>query len=149
MLDPAYREFAQTFATRIIESDFIGAHQLLAPWLQQTMTAEQIREVIQKQIQEVAEANELEGEFHPSHFEIDSNSCKLDDLKGEMSYREPRPIPNEVTAENFRQWMVIQFMPNHEEQDELGIDAWLDWWMILVEVEGEYRIGFFEIEDPD
>jgi hypothetical protein len=45
--------------------------------------------------------------------------------------------------------MVIQFMPNHEEQDELGIDAWLDWWMILVEVEGAYRIGFFEIEDPD
>ena len=45
--------------------------------------------------------------------------------------------------------MVIQFQPSEAEQDELGIDAWLDWWMMLVDVEGELRIGYFEIEDPD
>ena len=149
MLNPAYRQFAQTFATRIIQSDFDGAHQLLAPWLRQMVSAEQIRALIQKEVQEVAEANELEGEFNPGDFNIDSNSCTLDDLKEEMSFRESRQITQEVTAENFRQWMVIQFMPTQQEHDELGIDAWLDWWMIVVEIEGEYRIGFFEIEDPD
>lgn len=149
MLNPDYKQFAQAFATRIIQSDFIGAHQLLAPWLRQTVSAEQIRALIQKQVQEVAEANELEGEFHPSAFEIDSNRCTLDQLKEQESFREPRQIPQGVIAENFRQWMVIEFMPNEQEQDELGIDAWLDWWMIVVEIEGEYRIGFFEIEDPD
>ena len=149
MLDPACREFAEAFATRIIESDFDGAHRLLAPWLRQTVTPEHLRELIQKEVLEVAEANELDGDFHPSHFELDSNHCTLDNLKEDMSWREARPIPDEVTAENFRQWMVIEFMPTRQDQDELGIDAWLDWWMLVVAAEGEYRIGFFEIEDPD
>lgn len=145
----AYKEYAQTFATRIIESDFVAAHKMLAPWLMQTVTPQQLQALIQKEVQEVAEANELEGELHPSSCEIDFNSSTLKDLKAPISYREARPIPEEINEENYRQWMVIQFQPSKQEQDDLGIDAWLDWWMILVELDGEHRIGFFEIEYPD
>ena len=149
MLEQPYRQFAHTFATRIIESDFAGAHKLLAPWLMQSVTPDQIRAMIKKEVQEVAEANELEGEMHPTSYEIDSNSCSLSDLKEIPSYREPRQISDQINEETYRKWMVIQFQPSEAEQDELGIDAWLDWWMMLVDVEGELRIGYFEIEDPD
>lgn len=149
MLEKPYRQFAETFAAKIIDSDFVAAHEMLAPWLMRSVTPEQLRRLIQKEVQEVAEANELEGDLHPSSYEIDSNICTLRDLKAAPSYKEPRHIAEEINEENFRQWMVIQFQPSEQEQDELGIDAWLDWWMMLVDVQGELRIGFFEIEEPD
>lgn len=149
MLEESYRQFAQAFATRIVESDFVAAHQMLAPWLIPAVTAQDLQALVQRKIEEVAEANDLEGELHPGSYDIDWNSSTLEDLKRQPSYREPRQIPEEINEENYRQWMVIQFRPGQREQDELGIDVWLDWWMMLVDVKGEPRIGFFEIEDPD
>ena len=149
MLKPAYSDFAQLFANKIIESDFLAAHQMLAPWLMNSITPEQLRWLIQKEVQAVAEINELEGEYHPSSYELDSNSCTLQALKEELSYRETRQIVKEINERNYRQWMVIQFQPTEQEQYDLGIDAWLDWWMLLVDVAGELKIGFFELEDPD
>jgi hypothetical protein len=122
---------------------------MFASWLIRAVTPQQLRESIEQEVKEVAEANELEGGLHPTSYEIDSNTCSLEDLKKPPSYREPRRIPEEVNEENYRQWMVVQFQPAPEEQDELGIDAWLDWWMLLVEEDGELKIGFFEIEGPD
>jgi hypothetical protein len=40
-------------------------------------------------------------------------------------------------------------MPAEGEDAELDVDAWFDFWMALVEIEGEYKIGYFEFEDPD
>lgn len=149
MLKRAYKDFAQAFAVNIIELDFVAAHRMLAPWLMNSITPEQLRRLIHKEVQEVAEANEIEGEYHPGSYEIDSNICTLQDLKETPSYRDARQIAEQVNEENYRQWMVIQFQPTQQEQEELDIDAWLDWWMIVVEVEGELRMGYFEIEDPD
>ena len=78
-------------------------------------------------------------------------NCVIHDLRKPRTYvtsrRSNESLPPEITEENFRKWMVIQFTPAPE--DELDVDAWFDWWMMLVEVGGEYRIGYFEIEDPD
>lgn len=32
---------------------------------------------------------------------------------------------------------------------EIDVDAWMDFWAAAVEVDGEYRIGYFEIHDSD
>jgi hypothetical protein len=149
MIDKTYEEFARAFATRVIESDFAAAHRMLAPWLAATIAPEQIQEMIKKEVEAVKEANELEGELHPTSYQIDYNSCTLQDLKEMRSYREARKISEEINDRNFRQWMVVQFQPTEQEQDDLGIDAYLDWWMMLVHVGGEIKIGYFEIEDPD
>jgi hypothetical protein len=45
--------------------------------------------------------------------------------------------------------MKIQLMPTEEEALELDIDAYLDFWMIVVKIEGAYKVGYFEIQEPD
>lgn len=146
-LNPIYRDFAERFADAIVAKDFSAAHQLLAPWLQKSVTPKYLAQIIQDKVKEIAEANELDGEFHPGSYEIDWNTCSLEDLNSPRSFEEDRSIPEEVTDKNYRQWMVIQFQPGKEEME---IDAYLDWWMAVVEQEdGEYKIGYFEIEYPD
>lgn len=146
-LKPEYREFAENFAETIIAKDFTSAHQMLAPWLQQSVTPDGLAQMIAAEVQETAEINEIEGNLHPASYDIDSNSCSLADLREPRSYAASRDIAPEVTTENFRQWMVRQFQPSEDE--ELEIDAYVDLWMIVVEIDGEYKVGYFEMEDPD
>lgn len=146
-INEQYREFAAGFARAVIAKDFTSAHRMLAAWLRPSVTAEGLARLIEEKVAEIAEANELEGELHPGSYEIDWNISSLQDLRGMPSYAEPRTIPAEVTEENYRQWMVIQFQP--KEDEDLDIDAYLDFWIIVVEEGGEHKIGYYEIEYPD
>lgn len=155
MLDPAYRKFAEEFAAKINSQDFEAAHRCFAPWLRGEITPEVLRQEVERELRETADAAGLEELIYPKSFEIDSNTCTIDDLREiktrEYAYgrRVRRAIPDEITSENFRQWMVIQFTPAEGEDAELDLDAWFDFWMAIVDVGGEYKIGYFEFEDPD
>ncbi|HEY7543268.1 MAG TPA: hypothetical protein VID27_00205 [Blastocatellia bacterium] len=155
MLKPAYRKFAEEFAAKINAQDFEAAHRFFAPWLRDGIAPEHLQEMVESELRETADAAGLEELVYPKTFRVDSNSCTIDDLreikKREYAYgrRDRRAIPDEITADNFRQWTVIQFMPAEGEDAELDVDAWFDFWMALVEIEGEYKIGYFEFEDPD
>ncbi|MEW6211838.1 MAG: hypothetical protein AB1631_26005 [Acidobacteriota bacterium] len=155
MLDPAYLKFAEEFAAKINAVDFEAAHHCFAPWLRGEITPEVLRQEVEAELRETADAAGLEELIYPESFEIDSNTCTIDDLRDlktrEYAYgrRVRRDIPDEITSENFRQWMVIQFTPAEGEDAELDVDAWFDFWMAIVDVDGEYKIGYFEFEDPD
>jgi hypothetical protein len=164
-----YKQFADTFAQAVTTRDYDKAHTMLADWLQPTVSAAKLQQMIEKEIREVCEANEIEEDVYPDDWQVDGNSTTLESLREEHSYISVRnsawlgeqrgnfstdgdiakPIAEEFTSEQFRKWMCIEFMPNSEAQDELGIDAYLDFWMALAEVNGEYRIGYFELEYPD
>jgi hypothetical protein len=146
-LNKSYRKFAAQFAEAVIAKDFTTAHQMLAPWLRRSVTPQQLSRIIKEKVNEIAEANELGGDLHPGSYQIDWNISTLEDLRTPPSYGDERSIPAEVTDKNFRQWMVIQFQPKEEE--ELEIDAYLDWWMMVVEEGGEQKIGYYEIDYPD
>ena len=150
-MEESYRQFADAFAHSIIRLDYSAPHKMLAPWLQPVITPERLREFVETELQEVAAGFGLEDIIYPKAYQVDGNSCSLRDLREPRSYvtsrRSHESLPPEVTEENFRKWMVIQFTPAPE--DELEVDAWFDWWMMLVEVDGELRIGYFELEDPD
>ena len=150
-MEESDRQFADTFAHSIIRMDYAAAHRMLASWLQPEVTPERLREFVETELKAVAEGFDLEEIIYPKAYHADGNSCSLNELRAERSYatsrRSSESVPPEVTEENFRKWMVIQFTPAPE--DGLDVDAWFDWWMILVEVDGEYRVGYFEIADPD
>ncbi|HEX8891304.1 MAG TPA: hypothetical protein VF779_19305 [Pyrinomonadaceae bacterium] len=150
-MEEAYKQFADAFAHSILRLDFSAAHKMLAPWLKDEITPERLRLFVETELKEVAAGFDLEEIIYPKAYHADGNSCSLDDLRSARSYitsrRSNESIPTEVTEENFRKWMVIQFTPAPE--GELEMDAWFDFWMMLVEVGGEYRIGYFEFEDPD
>lgn len=143
-----YKEFAAEFAQTIIREDFAAAHKFLAPWLQNEMSEVDFRRVFEKWLLEINEIWEIEELIFPDEFEISHNISSLEFLREKESWRKPRNISNEVTDENFRQWMVIQFLPD-ENDSRVELDGWFDFWFILVETGGEFRIGFFELADVD
>lgn len=154
MLDPAYHKFAEEFARKINAGDFQAAKLFLAPWLRGEITPDGLREMVETELRETGDAAGLEELIYPKDFQIDSNICTIDELReirkrGYYNRRTERAISDEITSENFRQWLVIQFTPAEGEDAELDIDAWFDFWMAIVDVDGEYRIGYFEFEDPD
>jgi hypothetical protein len=168
-MDEGYKQFASAFATAVCAKNYQAAHQMLAPWLQQTLSQAKLQEMIEKEIREVCDAAEVAEMAYPDTWEIDGNSSTLESLRDPHSFISTRnsgwlngegqgyssagdlvkPIADEVTTENFRKWMCIQFMPNEEARGDLDIDAFVDFWMALVEVGGQFKIGYFELEDPD
>jgi flavodoxin len=143
-----YTEFAARFAQTIVDEDFEAAHALFAPWLQKEMSPGAFRAEVEKWLWEMNEIWGIEELIFPDAFEISHNSSTLEELRKKESWREPRKISDEVTEENFRQWMVIQFMPD-ETDERVELDGWFDFWFILVETGGGLRVGFFELADVD
>jgi hypothetical protein len=143
-----YTEFAEKFARSVIALDFDAAHKRLAPWLQKELTDTDLRAVIENGLRETNEVWEINELIYPADFRIGGNSSALEDLKEDPGWRTPRQIPAEITEENFRQWMFIEFLPD-EDDERIEFDGWFDFWFILVEQGGEFRIGYFEITDVD
>jgi hypothetical protein len=143
-----YEEFAARFARAIVAEDFEAAHKFFAPRLQTEVSAADFRALVEKWLWEMNEIWEIEELIFPAEFTVSHNSSSLEDLKQESDWREPRKISDEVTGANFRQWMVIQFMPS-ESDERVELDGWFDFWFILVETGGALRIGFFELADVD
>ena len=168
-MEEAYKQFANAFATAVCAKDYDVAHAMLARWLQVNISQAKLQEMIEKEIREVCQAAELEEMAYPDSWDIDGNSSTLEYLREPGSYLSTRnsgwlgenrsgyssagdlvkPLADDVTDENFRQWMCIQFMPSEEAQGNIDIDAFVDFWMALVEVDGQFKIGYFELEDPD
>jgi hypothetical protein len=168
-MEEAYKQFADAFAKAVVAKDYHTAHSMLADWLKPSLTPARLQEMVEREIRETCEAAELEEMAYPDHWEVDGNSSTLEDLKELRAYPSARnsgwlgaqkaevsingdlvkAIADEFTADQFRKWLCIQFMPNPEAQDDLDIDAFFDFWMALAEVHGEFKIGYFELEDPD
>jgi hypothetical protein len=151
-MNPEYRIFGGKFAQAVIAQDYEQAWSYLAPWLQTTYTPDKLQGAVQKQIAEICEGFEMEPVAAPGAFQLDGNSLSLPQLRETVESTrewmpEQPPIPDEVTEANFKKWAVIEFMPSPEEESE--VDAWMDFWFSIVEVDGALKIGHFNIEDPD
>jgi hypothetical protein len=148
-MEEPYKQFADRFAKAVVAKDYLTAHSLLADWLQPTVSAAKLQEMIEKEIQEVCEANEIEEMVYPDDWTVDGNSSTLESLRQERSFisarhsawlGEPKadfsgkddlvkPIAEAFTADLFRKWLCIQFMPNPDALEDLGIDAfWISGW---------------------
>lgn len=120
------------FAEAVIAADFKVAHALLAPWLQKKMTAAKLRAFVKEH---------LLDESAPADFQSSGNDSTLEELRG---FVQERDIPQAVTAENFRQWMMLDFTPDPDAGSTLDYN--LRVWLIVVEIEGAMKIGYFEPE---
>ena len=147
----AARAALERFARAIIAKDYRVAHACFADWLKRQVSATRLQAAIEKQLGEIAEAAELDGIVYPEDFSLSGNSCTLEDVRKDRSGLygiEPAcDVSPEMTEANFRHWMVIQFLP--AEGADIDVDAWMDFWAAVVEVDGQHLIGYFEIHDPD
>jgi hypothetical protein len=147
----AARVVLEPFARAIIAKDYPAAHACFADWLKRQVSEERLQAAIEKQLGEISEAAKLDRIIYPEDFSLDGNSCSLANIREDRSELygiEPIcEISPEMTESNFRRWMVIQFLP--AEDADIDVDAWMDFWTAVVEVDGQYLLGYFEIHDPD
>lgn len=151
----AYKEFARRFAETILAHDYSSAHSMLASWLQPSVSPEQLQRLIETELREVAELAELEEMRYPAAYRVDENPLSYEEWREveerSQEYKGSRrclpQIPPEMTGENYRKRLVIEFTPGEDE--EIDVDAWMDCWVIVVEDGGKLSIGYLEIEDPD
>ena len=147
-LNTEYRGFADGFAAAVVARDFDRAHGCLASWLGRTVSADELRRIVEDEVHVTAEAAGAPPDVFPATYEIGWNASTLASLREPRSYALVRAIAEEVTDENFRQWMKVQFQPGLDE-DGLDIDAYFDLWMVVVDEDGRLAVGYFETTDPD
>jgi hypothetical protein len=143
-----YQAFAAEFASQIVAQDLNSAHQFLAPWLQKEISPDELKAAFEKELWRMNGYWDIEELIYPAGFSIGYNTCSLASLKEDEDWREPRKFSTELTDENFRKWMVLQFLPA-EDDPRTEMDGWFDFWFVVAEVNSELKIGFFEFEDVD
>jgi hypothetical protein len=144
-MEEAHKQLAGEFARAVIARDFEAAGALFAPWLRETTPPERLRELVEEQLREMMQYAAVDELTYPVDFDVDGNSSTIDSLREPRSYAPDRPIPEEVTRENFRKWLCIQFLAG----DDVDVDAWFDFWAAVVETDGRLALGYFEFAEPD
>lgn len=79
---------------------------------------------------------------------VSGNDSSLAELRETSSVMpRPRPIPAEVTPDNFRWWMKLQLLCSEEQVDLLGFDYFTEIWLVVVAAENGLRVGYWS-HDP-
>lgn len=119
----------------IVNRDFGAAHACCAPWLRQELSPEDIEHMID------AVAEDLD--YPADHWSADEGLADLEDLREPDPYGPPsQRLAREITDDNFRGWISIQFVPADEHHDEQNVC--FDLWLVAVEDDGELYAGYLE-----
>jgi hypothetical protein len=128
----------EALAKHIVAQDFIKAHSLLAPWLRAAMKPSEIERII-------IEAGA--GLPAPRAWKLDEGLCELDDLRKPDSFGPPsKPISKEITEDNYKGWLCIQFTPGAADDEEANVC--FDLWLAAVEIGGINFVGYLEAAEP-
>ncbi len=141
MSKEACRQVAGEFAAAILAENYAQAHAWFAPWVQAQVTPEALQETIKSMIGEVAQTTGSPGPLTPIDYRLDFSRLSLAALRDTGN----RPVPDEVNSLNYRSWTSIQFVADEAS----GLDAWFDFWCVLVELPEGYRIGYFELTEVE
>lgn len=147
-MDSQTRTFGETLAKTILDQDWSGVHELLAPWLQSRYTIDDVQEFFESDYLSILAGSDIDELHHPETYYVGGNSSDLASLREPPSWKPVgRAIPDEVSDENFRQWMNVQLQCSEDQQAELDLDYLSDLWLVVVEHENELRVGYWA-HDP-
>lgn len=147
-MEEAIRDFGMNLGHRILARDWAGAHQLLAPWLRETLAADDVRRFFEDEYRLTLRDSGIDAMHYPE--------CPDPELGGNQfmnatSLREPlsfkpgyvRPIAPELTDQNFRYWLKMQLQCSDEQMERLGLDFFAEVWMAIVETAEGLRVGYW------
>jgi hypothetical protein len=114
---------------RVIARDLAGVHALLAPWLQSSLTVDDIRSFFGDAYREALQEYDVEGMHYPAQMRVGGNAemtaKELHSPVGSWSDH-VRPVSTLLTEENLRYWMRLVLECSDEQADELGFDESAD-----------------------
>lgn len=125
-LDKRIERLIGGFGDAVVARDHARAHALLAPWVQSSPAA----------LAAQLDAATIDGVAPVDHTSA-GNALPYADLTGSHA------LAPAITADNFRRWLWIDFTP--EPGGEL--DYCLKVYLVVVELDGELRIGHLEPEN--
>jgi len=117
------------FARAIIAADWEAARSLMAPWVRNRFTAEGLESFV---------STEKFADVPLLDFELTGNDATLEHL-------EENQIDPAVTADNFRQWMSLEFTPDPD--NNAGLDYCLKLWLVVAEADGKLVVAHVEPGD--
>lgn len=132
------------FGNAVVRRDHEALDVLLAPWIRVGAALD----AVQRSVDEIAEAWELEDAGWPKEFSGSTSPLGYEELTAPSDFPPGRDIPDNVTAENFAGWTCITFSPR-EDDEALGFDAYCDAWFAAVRLADGLHVGSLETVDPD
>ncbi len=142
-MDDRVEAFAQALASTAIARDWTAVRGMLAPWLRSRLDVAAVQAFFEDDYKDILAEWKIEALHYPSVPYVSAGVVGLAFLREKPSYGPPRPIPDEVTDGNFRQWLTIQLQTS-DEQLALGLPDYLtEIWAIVVEVDEGLRIGYW------
>jgi hypothetical protein len=133
-MDSKAQALCDALAKHIVDRRFKDAHALLSSWVSEAMTPDDLQRMVDA-------ANE--GLPAPRAWTVDEGFLGVDDLREADPYGPPsEPVSPNVTAENFRGWLCIQFKPEAAEDDAANVC--FDLWLAAVEENGVCRAAYVE-----
>lgn len=128
-------ELCNALGKFIVDRDFAGAYTLLAPWYRPALSAAEIERMVDAQ---------NEGLEHPPHsWTVGEGMVGLEELRKPDPYGPPtKALPKQITDDNFRAWMQVQFAPDPSVHEVQNINY--DVWVIVIENGGDFQIGYLE-----
>src|SRR5262249_20439388 len=136
-----------------IEGNYDAAHAQLAPWLQREISSATLKRVLERELVEGLAAIDFttggndttlqDLREHYTEYHKDDRSRTFSSLGSFGDWGQASVyIADEITRENYRQWMSIEFTPDPDNEE--GIDYCLRLWLVIVAVDGVMRIGHLE-----
>ena len=147
-MDDDVRMFGETLGRRLLARDWSGAHELLAPWLQQTTSAEGVRAFFEDEYMLTLKDNGIEELHYPQHPDpsVGGNGfTKATELRQPIDWMngKVRPVAPEVTDDNVRYWMCLKLECSDEQMDALGFDCFCEAWLAVVQTPAGLRVGYW------
>jgi hypothetical protein len=147
-MDDDIRAFGIDLGHKAIGRDWAGLHSMLAPWLQANLTPDDVRVFFEDAYREMLKANGIAGMYYPEYADPDVDG---NDFTNATELRKPisflggkiRPVPAELTDENFRYWLKVQLQCSDAQMAELGFDYLSEVWMAVVEIPEGLRVGYW------
>jgi hypothetical protein len=142
------RIFGEELGRRVLARDWQGVHQMLAPWMQQSLTPDGVRAFFEDEYRSLLEENGIEGMQYPEYPEPEvggNNFMNATALREPISFQgnRVRALAPEVNDENIRYWLKLQLQCSDEQMEKLGFDYFAETWMAVVETADGLRVGYW------
>lgn len=138
--------FLETAAGHVLAGEFDRLHDMLAGWLSAALPPAALAHVVAAEMAATAARVGAHPPATPDACMVVLTELTLADVRADPSLC--RPVPVEVTAASFRQWVVLRFLPDIASSD-MGVVLWFEWWLaVVVERPGVLRIGHLDVATP-
>lgn len=136
-MDDTVRKFGEEFAAKILERDWAAAHKMLSPSLQKLADLGALQSFVEKEYRATLESSQISEMHYPGNPEpmIDGNTFVT---AAEIKKPDPYALsqlskpPADISDENLKYWMSIQFLCSEDQQTKLGLDFLAEIWIAVI-----------------